>query len=260
MSVIVNESESNFSIPDEGQYLAVVADVIDLGKVTTRFGVKDKVQIVFLLDSYDAETQDQHRSSLFYNKSLHEKSGLRKAIRDIMGYDVSGQFDMDVMLGQTCLVVIQHNEREGNTYANIVAVLKAPKGQRLEIPADFQRKIDRDGTGTTENPVNVTPAVAAPKTAQTRRPAQQTAPAPAPAPAPRPAVRPAQQRQAPAPAPAAQPAPAQAARPAARPAPRPAPRPVTRPAPVPAPAPDPEPEAEQECVPEAPIGDEDIPF
>ena len=156
MSVVVNETSSNYTIPNEGSYLGVVADVIDLGPTATAFGVKNKVQIVWLLDAYDEESGDQFRVSSFYNASLHEKSNLRKDLKQILGSDVSGSFDLETILGMNSQLVIQHNESDGKTYANIVAILKAPKGKKLEIPAEFERKIDRDGVGSSEKPVNTT--------------------------------------------------------------------------------------------------------
>ena len=153
MSVTVTDKGGDFEIPEEGQYLAVVADVVDLGPVATNFGVKERVQITWLLDAFDSEG-NQFRIAEFFNKSLHEKASLRKRIKSITGVDPTGTFDMETMLGTNSLIVIEHNEGDKRTYANVVAVLKAPKGRRLEVPADFERRIDKDGVGSTEKPVN----------------------------------------------------------------------------------------------------------
>ncbi len=180
MSVVVNESTKTYQLPDEGSYLAVLADVIDLGPTATAFGVKDKVQIVWLLDAYDEEG-NQFRVSSFYNKSLHEKATLRKDLKSILGTDVTGSFDMETLLGMNNQLVIQHNESDGKTYANIVAILKAPKGKKLEIPAEFERKIDRDGVGSSEKPVNTQPKGKAQRQQPTLAPAVPAAPAVTPA-------------------------------------------------------------------------------
>lgn len=181
MSVIVNEKSNNYPIPDEGQYLGVIADVIDLGPVSTAFGTKEKVQIVWLLDAYDEEG-NQFRVSAFYNKSLHEKATLRKDLRAILGQDVSGSFDLETMLGTNSNLVIQHNESGEKTYANIVAFLKVVKGtKKLLVPAEFERKIEKDGTGSSENPVNTAAKQrkAQPTLQQPSQPAQQRQAAPA---------------------------------------------------------------------------------
>ena len=283
MAVVVNEKQSNFELPEEGSYLAVVADVIDLGEVATNFGVKPRVQIVWLLDAYSEETGEQLRLSAFYNASLDPKANLRKDIRSIIGKDVEGTYDLEELLGANSQLVIQHNSTDKKTYANIVAILKAPKGKFLEIPADFERKIDKDGVGSTENPVNSPGSAKAAQQKKSQPQLKKAAPAPVQSaqsaqPPARPVRRAAPPAVAPEPepeyeetpevdevqeaAPAPQPAPAprrqartlpptqpvrQAAAPAAPAAP------VIRRARVTAPAPV---EPEQD----APITDEDIPF
>lgn len=150
MAVIVQEKQ--YELPEEGQYLAVVADVVDLGVVTGQFGPKERVQVVFLLDGINSQGEN-FRISGFYNKSLHEKATLRKTLKAILRREVTGSFDMDEIIGTTVGLVIEHNDgTDGKTYANIQAIIPAPKGQRMEIPADFQRQVEKDGTGTTDNP------------------------------------------------------------------------------------------------------------
>jgi hypothetical protein len=281
MAVVVNEKQSNFELPEEGSYLAVVADVIDLGQVATNFGIKPRVQIVWLLDAYSEETGEQLRLSAFYNASLDPKANLRKDIRSIIGKDVEGTYDLEELLGVNSQLVIQHNSTDKKTYANIVAILKAPKGKFLEIPADFERKIDKDGVGSTENPVNSPGSAKAAQQKKSQPQLKKAAPAPVQSAQPpaRPVRRAAPPAVAPEPepeyeettevdevqeaSPAPQPAPAprrqartlpptQPARQAAAPAAAPA-APVIRRARVTAPAPV---EPEQD----APITDEDIPF
>ena len=149
MAVIVTEKQ--FELPEDGQYLAVVADVIDLGTVTGTWGPKDRVQIVFLLDALNSQGED-FKVSVFANKSLHEKATLRKTLKAITRRDITGSYDMDEIIGTTVGVVTEQSESDGKTYSNISAIIPAPKGQKMEIPADFQRQVEKDGTGTTENP------------------------------------------------------------------------------------------------------------
>lgn len=172
MPVVITESSNTYAIPEEGQYLGVVADAIDLGPCNTMYGVKEKVQIQWLLDAYD-EDGNQFRVSVFHNKSLNEKANLRRDIKKICGIDPNGAFDLDTLIGINNLLDIVHNESDGKTYANVNAIMKAPKGKVLAVPDDFQRKIERDGTGSSENPVNTS---AKPKQA---KPTFKAAPAPA---------------------------------------------------------------------------------
>lgn len=198
--MITTQAGGDWELPEDGSYLAVLADVIFLGPVATAYGVKDKVQLKWLLDAYDTEG-NQFQVSSFYNATLDERSNLRKDAKSIAGFDVGESYDIEQLLGTNNQLVIQQNVSGEKTYANVVAILKAPKGKILEIPADFERKIDKDGVGSTERPVNSAPgkkAVTAKKAAPAPAPAQRQAAAPAPA--QRQAAAPA--RRAPAPAPA----------------------------------------------------------
>jgi len=146
MGIVVKEpDQKDWELPEDGQYLGVIADVIDLGEINTGFGVKPKVQIKWLLDAYTSEGF-QHQVSARYTASLHTKANLRKALKSILGTDVSGQFDLEELLGINNQLIIQQGQSEDGTktYANIVAILKAPNGKRLEIPADFVRKADKE--------------------------------------------------------------------------------------------------------------------
>lgn len=171
MSIIVTEpDQKDWERPEDGQYVGVIADVVDLGEVQTGFGVKPKVQIVWLLDAFDSENR-QHRVSAFYTASLHEKANLRKALKSILGADVSGQFDLEELLGINNQLVIQTTESGEKTYTNVIAILKAPKGPRLEIPADFVRKSEKEETKKTA------PKKAAPQLKKVAAPVQEPEPA-----------------------------------------------------------------------------------
>ena len=192
MATVINSTGGgDWELPEDGSYLGVLADVIFLGPVATAYGVKDKVQLVWLLDAFDTEG-NQFRVSSFYNANLCEKSNLRKDMKIIMGFDVGETYDVDQAIGINKQLVIQQSTSGEKTYANIVAILST-KGKKIGIPEDFERKIDRDGVGSTERPVNAAPgkkAATAKKPAQQAAPAQQVHPAAKPAPARRPAPAP----------------------------------------------------------------------
>lgn len=150
MAIVVSEpTQKEWERPDDGQYVGVIVDVIDLGEVQTGFGVKPKVQIKWMLDTLNSEGEPYFVSA-FYTASLHEKANLRKALKSILGADVSGQFDLEELLGINNQLVVETTESGEKTYTNIVAILKLAKGtQRLAIPEDFVRyseKQQKQGT------------------------------------------------------------------------------------------------------------------
>lgn len=144
MAIVVKEpDQKEFEHPEDGQYLGVIADVIDLGEVETGFGVKPRVRIVYLLDANDSEG-NPFRVVSTYTASLHEKANLRKALKSILGADVSGQFDLEELLGINNQLVVTTTQKDDKIYTNIVAILKAPKGSpRMAIPDDFVRFQDK---------------------------------------------------------------------------------------------------------------------
>jgi hypothetical protein len=181
MATMITSTSKEFELPEDGSYLAVLADVIMLGPCATAFGIKNKVQVVWLLDAYDSEGY-QFRVSNFYNESLHENATLRKDLNKVMGTDVGTSFDADEAIGIVNQLVVQQSKpnKEGKVFANVVAILRAPAGATMELPADFERKIDRDGVGSSENPVNTAPGKKAPVKAKPQQAPQPTQQRPQP--------------------------------------------------------------------------------
>ena len=144
MAIVVKEpDQKEFEHPEDGQYIGVIADVIDLGEVETGWGVKPRVRIVYLLDANDSEG-NPFRVVSTYTARLHEKANLRKALKQILGADVSGQFDLEELLGINNQLVVTTTQKDDKIYTNIVAILKAPKGSpRMAIPDDFVRFQDK---------------------------------------------------------------------------------------------------------------------
>ena len=141
MPIVVNiNSGTDFEPVSEGVHSAVLADIIDLGKVQTAFGEKDKVRFVWLTDEAD-ENGRTKRVSKSYTKSLHEKANLRKDVEKILGKPLGSaqSFDVEKLIGAQNQLVIEHNEgTDGKVYGNVKAIMK-PK-EKLAIPADFTRK------------------------------------------------------------------------------------------------------------------------
>jgi hypothetical protein len=167
--MIVNKKESkDFELPADGLYQAVLADVVDLGEQPTNFGDKHRARFVYILSETDSEGRP-FRLFQQLNVSLHEKSGMAKVVRRLLGKDPGESFDLDLLIGKQCqLDVVQNEGKEGKVYANIMTVLSPTKNQAVGIPADFVRNIDKDKepkpaqkTTTTR----VAPKAAAPKVA-----------------------------------------------------------------------------------------------
>lgn len=145
MPIIVNiNSGKDFEPVSEGVHAAVLADVVDKGIVETAFGPKPKVMFTYVTDEADESGAMKYVFQSF-TASLHEKAGLRKAVKAVRGgKDIDGAaFDVETLIGSQVQLVIQHNEgRDGKVYANVASILK-PKGPSVNIPPDFTRRKDK---------------------------------------------------------------------------------------------------------------------
>jgi hypothetical protein len=147
MALIVTATQKQFERADEGEHLAVLADVIDLGEVDTKYGRNHMVRFVWLVEQRDKEGK-QISVTRSYTRSLHEKASLRKVIKAIHGRDPGNSFDLETLLGTNMRLVIEHREYEDRVIAFIAVMLKPRKGDTtLTVPSDFVRAINRKSVG-----------------------------------------------------------------------------------------------------------------
>jgi len=144
VTMIITAKQKKFEIPTEGEHLAVLADVVDLGEVETNYGRKDQVQFRWLVEQKGKDGKPLAVRQRPHNKSMHEKASLRHDIKRILGADPGDTFDVDTLLGVNANLTIEHYTRDGNTYANITDIRRPVNGDGLlKIPDDFKRD---DGT------------------------------------------------------------------------------------------------------------------
>jgi hypothetical protein len=156
MAIVINiNSGKDFEPVSEGVHAAVLAAVVDKGIQPTAFGDKHKVMFVWLTDEADENGKTKFVFQSF-TASLHEKAGLRKAVKAIRGKDIDGaDFDIESLIGSQNQLVIQHNEAaNGKVYANIQAIMKAKAGARVAIPADFEFKSKAKEDSPAPRPTN----------------------------------------------------------------------------------------------------------
>jgi hypothetical protein len=177
MSIIVNKPESkDFEIPADGLYQAVLADVVDLGEQPTNFGNKHRARFIYILTETDSEGRP-FRLMQQLNVSIHEKSGMFKVVRRLLGKDPGESLDLESLIGKQCQLDVMQNEgSEGKVYANVQTVLAPVKNQAVVIPADFVRDCNKDKTAkpaqksapkTAPKQAVAPKQIAAPKTAAT---------------------------------------------------------------------------------------------
>ena len=160
MAIIAKRKDGDYSNAPEGLFPAVCIDVIDLGLKETPWGPKEKIAIKWSLDEKDEETGKNHTAYQQYTLSLGDKANLRKILEAWRGKKFSKEelegFDVETVIGANCQVQIQHNlADEGKVYANVVAVVPAPRGAvKMAVPADYVRECDKEHRAELESNPN----------------------------------------------------------------------------------------------------------
>jgi hypothetical protein len=157
MSTRVKGKKSDpFPVPPEGLYQAVCVDVWDIWTEKNHFDpekLQDKTRLVFEINKVCKEAPlvgQPFQVSQIYTASMHEKANLRKVVESWRGKKLTEEqaldFELDVLLGHNCQIqVVHHISSNGNTYANIAAIVPLAKGMvKMRPSPDFVRKKDRD--------------------------------------------------------------------------------------------------------------------
>ena len=130
--------------PKLGLTQAVVSGIVDLGTQEKQFGAKRQVMITWELP-HQTHVFDEDKGAQplirtkSYTMSLHEKAGLRKAIKGIQGKDISGEFDLYDLIGQNCMLSLIEVERDGKKYINIDSIAPLMDGMKAEEPKEVKK-------------------------------------------------------------------------------------------------------------------------
>ena len=154
--MLITDSGKTFTNPPAGQYIGVVADVVDLGLVKTSYGEKAQVRIVWLLFGatptgqlvpYNDAEGRQFRVFRQASQSMNPKAKLYETVRDIQNGELpSVPFESETLLGKSNLLyVLLEKAQNGKEYANIKVILPLPATiTPPAIPVTFVRHKDRD--------------------------------------------------------------------------------------------------------------------
>jgi hypothetical protein len=150
MSIIAKDSKKEFTPAPEGLWPAVCCDVLDLGEQESQWGKKHRVEIRWLLEEKDDETDKPYMVIKRFTLSLHEKATLRSTLEAWRGRKFSKEelegFDLEKLVSANCQIQIIHNlGGDGTVYANVQAVVPAAKNStKLRVNGDYVRVCDRE--------------------------------------------------------------------------------------------------------------------
>jgi hypothetical protein len=144
----IKGNNSNFEACPEFTGKAVCVDVTPLRKQQSQFGERDVFKLVF---EVDLDRPDGSRCCVWshnFTPSLNEKANFRKFLRSWFGRDLMesemAEFDTETLIGKPAQLVVVHEHKEGQVYANIAACTPDKSGAALKASGKFTRRKDRD--------------------------------------------------------------------------------------------------------------------
>ena len=172
---MIIEKNGSYENPKSGAYVGVVVDIAELYNVPGKFGPRNKVRIIWILDQKDS-TGKSYRVMEQVNASINEKARLYEIAKGVLGTPPNAKsFDTESLMGKAnqLFIVVEKGE-DGKEYAHVKGILPLPQGAVVPtVPTDFVRAKDKQPYTPPGNPAPAPAAATA-----------TTVPAPAPAPAP----------------------------------------------------------------------------
>lgn len=156
--MIIADSSKPFENPPAGQYIGLLADVVDLGLVKTGYKPDGQLQarLIWLLFGVNAQGQliayadkenRQFRVMRQVNQSMNPKSKLFETVSDVLnGEQVPVPFETENLIGRVNLLFVKIEKQVNGTkeFANVKAILPLPANTPIPtIPAGFMRNKDK---------------------------------------------------------------------------------------------------------------------
>src|SRR4051812_8473744 len=143
----IKANNSNFEPCPEFSGKGVCVDVTPLRKQQSQFGERDLFKIVFEVDMEKEEGGQFCVWSKNFTPSLNEKANLRKFVRGWLGRDLTkaelDDFDTESLIGKPAQLVVIHEHKDNETYANIAACTPDKSGAPLRPCGKYVRMKDR---------------------------------------------------------------------------------------------------------------------
>ncbi len=143
----IKSNNSNFEPCPEYTGRAVCVDCTPLKKQQSQFGERDVFKVVF---ETTIEREDGNRFCAWsrnFTPTLNEKANLRKFVRGWFGRDLTkpemDDFDTESLVGKSAQIVVVHEHKDGETYANIVACTPDRSPEPFKAGGKYVRVKDR---------------------------------------------------------------------------------------------------------------------
>ena len=151
----IKSNNTKFEACPEFTGKGVCVDVTPLRKQQSQFGERDVFKIVFEVDAEKDEATRFCVWSRNFTPTLNEKSNLRKFLRGWLGRDLTKAelegFDTETLIGKPAQVVVVHEHKDDEVYANIAACTPEKSGNPLKPSGKFIRAKDRQANNIPAN-------------------------------------------------------------------------------------------------------------
>jgi hypothetical protein len=136
----------------EGTYRAVCVDEYELEPKQTKYGMRDRIRLVFELEELNPKAENKpYTVWATFGASIGTKSYLGKFLSAWRGQkftpeDLKNGFDLEKVVGVSCQIQIVHSHADdGTVYGNVEAVMPLAKGMTKLAPSGhYTRMKDRD--------------------------------------------------------------------------------------------------------------------
>ena len=143
----IKANNSNFEPCPEFTGKGVCVDVTPLRKQQSQYGERNVFKVVFEVDQAKDDGTRYGVWSNNFTPTLNEKSSLRKFLRAWFGRDLSKaeleDFDTETLIAKPAQLVVVHQHKDGEVYANIAACTPDKSSEPLKPSGKFVRAKDR---------------------------------------------------------------------------------------------------------------------
>lgn len=152
---LVDTNSKPFEQPPTGDYVGVIADIIDLGKMKTKYGERASLRIIWLLNANDSEG-NPFRLMQQVTQSMHTKAALYKIVKEILDQEPDVPYDVDALIGISRRLYVKNEKApNGQNYPNIKTIMPLGNNTAMVIPATFVRSKDKPKNDfSSEEPVS----------------------------------------------------------------------------------------------------------
>jgi hypothetical protein len=163
MSILIDDS-NEYTPASEGTHIVVLCDAEET-TLDTKDGPKPGLRLTFQLTELTPSGRRQTASCLC-NRTINPKSKLHGIITALVGDNFPKPFDVETLIGSSGLGRVERRTgKDGNVYANVVAVMRLPRDVKPITVKDYVRRKDRDngpnGFNGSTSPIVSKPRVAA---------------------------------------------------------------------------------------------------